>query len=42
VWAARLPRDSFLELVDRQPSIARGLLAAMAGRLRRVEAERSR
>jgi CRP-like cAMP-binding protein len=42
VWAARLPRDSFLELVDRQPSIARGLLAAMAERLRRVEAERAR
>ena len=42
VWAARLPRDSFLELLDRQPSIARGLLAAMAERLRRVEAERSR
>jgi CRP-like cAMP-binding protein len=42
VWAARLPRDSFLDLLDHQPSIARGLLAAMAERLRRLESERSR
>lgn len=39
LWAARLPRESFLRLIDRQPAIARGLLAAMAERLRRVEAE---
>jgi CRP-like cAMP-binding protein len=42
LWAAHLPRESFLDLVDRQSTIARGLLAAMAGRLRRLEAERSR
>jgi CRP-like cAMP-binding protein len=39
LWAARLPRERFLRLIDRQPAIARGLLTAMAERLRRVEAE---
>jgi CRP-like cAMP-binding protein len=37
LWAVRLPRQDFLDLVDHQPSIARGLLQAMAGRLRRLE-----
>jgi CRP-like cAMP-binding protein len=42
VWAARLRRDTFLDLLDHHPSIARGLLAAMAERLRRLESERPR
>jgi CRP-like cAMP-binding protein len=37
LWALKLPRQNFLDLVDHQPSIARGLLQAMAGRLRRLE-----
>jgi CRP-like cAMP-binding protein len=38
LWAARLPRESFLDLLDHQPTIARGVLAALAERLRRLEA----
>ena len=39
LWAARLPREQFFDLIDHKPAIARGLLVAMAERLRRVEAE---
>jgi CRP-like cAMP-binding protein len=42
LWAVRLPRESFLDLLDHQPTIARGLLAALAGRVRHLESERSR
>ena len=37
LWAVELPRQNFLDLVDHHPSIAHGLLQAMAGRLRRLE-----
>jgi len=41
LWAVRLPRERFLDLLDHQPTIARGLLASMAERLRRTEAAAS-
>jgi CRP-like cAMP-binding protein len=40
LWAVKLPRQAFLDLVDHQPTIARGLLAALAERLRAAEARR--
>ena len=38
LWAVKIPRQSFLDLVDHHPTIARGLLAALAERLRVAEA----
>jgi CRP/FNR family transcriptional regulator, cyclic AMP receptor protein len=38
LWVVKLPRQTFLDLVDHRPSIARGLLAALAERLRAAEA----
>jgi CRP-like cAMP-binding protein len=40
LWAARIPRESFFDLLDHQPTIARGLLVALAERVRRLESER--
>ena len=42
LWAARLPRESFFDLLDHQPTIARGLLVALGERVRRLESERPR
>ena len=38
LWAVKIPRQSFLDLVDHHPTIARGLLAALTERLRVAEA----
>ena len=38
LWAVRLPRASFLALVDAEPAIARGLLRTLARRLWVAEA----
>jgi CRP/FNR family cyclic AMP-dependent transcriptional regulator len=38
VSVVRLARARFLELVDHQPTIARSMLATLAGRVRRAEA----
>ena len=35
--AVKLPRKDFLDLVDRHAEIARGLLADLAARVRRLE-----
>jgi hypothetical protein len=40
LWTARIPRESFFDLLDHQPTIARGLLVALAERVRRLESER--
>jgi CRP/FNR family cyclic AMP-dependent transcriptional regulator len=39
LWTARLPKDTFAELVDREPTIARGIMEALVARIRRLEAE---
>ena len=41
LWLVKLPRDRFFELIDRRPTIARGLLEELARRIRRLESERS-
>jgi CRP/FNR family cyclic AMP-dependent transcriptional regulator len=41
LWAVRLPREGFLSLLDREPTIARGLLESLAARVRRLESRRS-
>ena len=39
LWAARLPKDAFAKLVDREPAIARWIMVALVARIRRLEAE---
>jgi CRP/FNR family transcriptional regulator, cyclic AMP receptor protein len=38
LWTARLPKDAFAALVDREPAIARGIMKALVARIRRLEA----
>lgn len=38
VWAARLPKDAFARLIDKEPAIARGIMEALVARIRRLEA----
>jgi CRP-like cAMP-binding protein len=38
LWTARLPKDRFAALIDQEPTIARGIMESLVGRIRRLEA----
>jgi CRP-like cAMP-binding protein len=38
-WTMKLPRRAFLDLIEREPTITRGLLEAMVERVRSLEAQ---